>query len=217
MSGLKKPFFVCHRPGEAAPLVTEELALHQFAWNRATVDGYEWCLSPRSLLVNQSGDHFLAAAGFAADVYGRLAAGQLGDLRAQGPNRLRVACQTGFRIRGGRPDRPQLESRIERFEKRLRQQGIALRVFIAMAFVVVVVFSLFRTRDAMRDDSEDAEHGRVCDSLHVWTSYGTNVTASAFDRLKLDPHGPPGSRNQPWKFQVWPTVMEPKMPRLAWE
>ncbi|MNO99164.1 hypothetical protein D3C76_909300 [compost metagenome] len=74
--------------------MAEELALHQFGWNRPAVHRDEGVVLARALFVDQPRHQLLAAAGFAADVDRRLAARQLGDLVAHHPHRWRVAEQT---------------------------------------------------------------------------------------------------------------------------
>ncbi|KJU76517.1 hypothetical protein N619_28195 [Ectopseudomonas oleovorans] len=102
---LEQPLLVFDGAGEAAFLVTEELALHQLRGNSAAVDRYERLFDARALLMDQACDQFLAAARFAADVDRRLAAREFLDLLAQRLHRRRVAEQAavdrGFLAFGG--------------------------------------------------------------------------------------------------------------------
>ena len=79
LRGLEQAVLVGVRAGEAALLVAEEFALHQFGRNRAAVDRHERTAGARALLVDQARDELLADAGFAADVDRRLAARELAD------------------------------------------------------------------------------------------------------------------------------------------
>src|SRR5262249_57132615 len=79
---LKEAVAVALGSGKCAFLVTEELALHQVLGDGAAVDRDEGPLAPRALAVDQPRGELLAAAGFARDVYRRLAPGELLDQRA---------------------------------------------------------------------------------------------------------------------------------------
>ena len=83
------------RAGEAALLVAEELALHQFRRDRAAVHRHERPLRARPALVDHARDHFLAGAGLAVDIDRRLAARELLDLVAQRLHWRRFAEQAG--------------------------------------------------------------------------------------------------------------------------
>src|SRR5690554_5255271 len=75
--------FVVDGAAEAALLVAEEFAFHQFRRNSAAVDGNERAVGPRALQVNHSGHQLFTAAGFAADKHRGLAAGQFAGLVTQ--------------------------------------------------------------------------------------------------------------------------------------
>src|SRR5690554_2123797 len=75
--------FVVDGAGEAAFLVAEEFAFHQFRRNSAAVDGNKRAVGPRALQVNHSGHQLFTAAGFAADKHRCLAAGQFAGLVTQ--------------------------------------------------------------------------------------------------------------------------------------
>ena len=68
---------------KAALLVAEQLALHEFGRNGAAVDRYERAFAPGARRVNQLRNQFLAGAGLAEDVHGRLTARHFLDHLAQ--------------------------------------------------------------------------------------------------------------------------------------
>src|SRR5690606_10348934 len=68
---------------EATLLVAKKFAFHQLGRNGAAVDGDEFLLMSWTQRVNRTCCQFLATAGFPADEYRRLAAGQLPDLLFQ--------------------------------------------------------------------------------------------------------------------------------------
>ncbi|MNN85572.1 hypothetical protein D3C81_2028790 [compost metagenome] len=63
--------------------MAEKLALQQLRRDRRAVDRNERLIDAGALIMDQARDQFLAAAGFSADVYRRMAAGQFGDVFAQ--------------------------------------------------------------------------------------------------------------------------------------
>ena len=65
--------------GEAALLVAEELAFHEFLRDRAAIHRHECLVRPRTLLMNHARHQLLAGTRFTADVNGCLAAGELGN------------------------------------------------------------------------------------------------------------------------------------------
>src|SRR5690554_2072582 len=75
--------FVVDGAGEAAFLVAEEFAFHQFRRYGSAVDGDERAVGSRALQVDHPGNQFFTAAGFAADKHGGLAASQFAGLVAQ--------------------------------------------------------------------------------------------------------------------------------------
>jgi len=89
--------------GEAALAMAEELAFHQFAGNGAAVDRNEWAGRACALVVDGTGNQFLADARFPQDVDRCLAARDLADGGAQLIHCRRAAEQAGgvFRRRWG--------------------------------------------------------------------------------------------------------------------
>ena len=83
MGRLEQSGFVFDGTAEAAFAMAEKLALHQFRRNRPAIDRDKRLAGAGALLMDQSRDQLLAAAGFAADVHRRLAAGQFVDVFAQ--------------------------------------------------------------------------------------------------------------------------------------
>src|SRR5690554_5542667 len=75
--------FIVNGAGEAAFLVAEEFAFHQFRRYGSAVDGDEWAVGSRALQVDHPGNQFFTAAGFTADKRRSLAAGQFAGLVAQ--------------------------------------------------------------------------------------------------------------------------------------
>src|SRR5690554_260150 len=75
--------FIVNGAGEAAFLVAEEFAFHQFRRYGSAVDGDEWAVGSRALQVDHLGNQFFTAAGFTADKHRSLAAGQFAGLVAQ--------------------------------------------------------------------------------------------------------------------------------------
>ncbi len=73
--------------------MAEEFTLHQFGRNRPAVDRDERVSGPGAKLVEQTGDPFLATAGFTADIDRRQAVGQLVDVATQGIHGRRVSQQ----------------------------------------------------------------------------------------------------------------------------
>ena len=112
LAAWNRSFLVRDRAGEAAFLVTEEFALHQFGWNRAAVHRNERRVGARSLLVNQSRREFLTAAGLAADVDRRLTARELLDLIAQALHRARPPGEPNARFGRG-VESGQLQRRVD--------------------------------------------------------------------------------------------------------
>ena len=96
--GLEEPRLVRHRPGEAALLVPEELALQEVLRDGAAVDGHERLAGPGSLIVDVVGHQLLAGPRFAGDVDRRLAAGELRDSRAGSPHGLGIADEASLRL-----------------------------------------------------------------------------------------------------------------------
>ena len=88
--------------GEAAFLVAEELAFHQFGGNRAAVHRHERAVGARAFVVDGARHQLLADAGFAGDVHGGLAAGHLGQGGPQAGHGGGLAQQA----RGHRAGRP---------------------------------------------------------------------------------------------------------------
>ena len=78
-----RPILSWLAPVKAALDVAEQFAFHQLRRNGATVHRNESARGPGAVVVDESGHHLLAAAGFAVYVHRRLAAGQLGNLLAQ--------------------------------------------------------------------------------------------------------------------------------------
>ncbi|MNQ41251.1 hypothetical protein D3C85_549210 [compost metagenome] len=112
---LEQALLVFHRAGEAALLVAEELAFHQLGRNGAAVDRHEGPVGARSLFMDQSCHQFLAAAGFAADVDGGLAAGEFLDLLAQGIHWRRAALQAAVHRRFAILRRAQAQGGVDQF------------------------------------------------------------------------------------------------------
>ena len=82
---LEQAYLVLVGAGKTAPGVTEQFTFHQLGRNGAAVDRNERAGSPRPVVVNEPGHHFLAAARLAVDMHRGLAARQLGYLAAQLP------------------------------------------------------------------------------------------------------------------------------------
>ena len=112
LGGLKQAGLVFHRPGEAAFLVTEELALHQLGGDRTAVDGHEGRAAARAAAVDEPRGEFLAGAALTRDVHWGLVAGELVDHGAQLLHPGRLAQQAAVvggddcfaAARGGRHD-----------------------------------------------------------------------------------------------------------------
>lgn len=131
--GLEQALLVFDSASEAAFLVAEELAFHQFGGNRAAVHRHERPLDTWPLLVDQARHQLLAATGLATDVDRRLAARQLADLVAQGAHRRRLAEQAvvhrrflGFRVaqaQGGCHQLPQA-TEVDRFGEEVEGTGL---------------------------------------------------------------------------------------------
>ena len=81
--GLDQSFLVADGAREAAALVPEQLAFHELGRNGAAVHRHKGAVAARSRLMNELRDQFLAGAGFAVDVDGRLAACDARDHLAQ--------------------------------------------------------------------------------------------------------------------------------------
>src|SRR5260221_4195073 len=90
---MQKAVLVAIGAGERAFFVAEEFALHQVFGNGAAVDGDELRLAARAAGMDQARGDFLAGAGFAGDVYRRLAARQLADHVAGTRDRRRFSDQ----------------------------------------------------------------------------------------------------------------------------
>jgi len=69
---LEKPRAPCHRSGERALLVPEELALEHALGERATIDGFKGTVAAGAVGVNGVGDDILARPAFALDQDGNL-------------------------------------------------------------------------------------------------------------------------------------------------
>ena len=98
--GLDQPLLVAHRAGEAAALVTEELAFHEFGGNRAAIDRHERAVAARAGFMNEFRHQFLAGAGFAENMYRRLAARDARNHFAQVLHGRRGAEQAGAEYAG---------------------------------------------------------------------------------------------------------------------
>jgi hypothetical protein len=68
------------RPGEGAPLMSEQLGLEQLLGQRGAVERNEWPALPRRRAMDEARDHFLPGARLAVDEYGRVGTGDLGRL-----------------------------------------------------------------------------------------------------------------------------------------
>ena len=97
LGGLDQALLVGHRAGEAALLVAEQLAFHQLGRDRAAVHRHERPIAARAGFVDQVRDQFFAGAGFAIDMYRRLAACDAFDHLAQLFHRARAAEQFDLR------------------------------------------------------------------------------------------------------------------------
>src|SRR5690554_703725 len=95
--------FVVDGAGEAAFLVAEEFAFHQFRRYGSAVDGDERAVGSWALQVDHPGHQFFTAAGLAADKHRGLAAGQFAGLAAQFADLRGITQQqAGFVVLFGR-------------------------------------------------------------------------------------------------------------------
>jgi hypothetical protein len=83
LGALHQSLLVGHGAGEAAALVTEQLAFHELGGDRAAVDGHERRLRAGPAFMNHARNQFLAGAGLTADVHRRLTARDATDHLAQ--------------------------------------------------------------------------------------------------------------------------------------
>src|ERR1700730_1876481 len=73
--GLNEASLVAHRSGEAAALMTEQLAFHEFRRNGAAIHRNKGAVAPWTRFMDEFRHQFLAGSGFAENMYRRLAAG----------------------------------------------------------------------------------------------------------------------------------------------
>ena len=69
---LHQACFIVHSSRKAAFLMAEELALHEFGCDCATIDCQKGPFGARSAVVDQSGHQLFSRAGFAGNVHRRL-------------------------------------------------------------------------------------------------------------------------------------------------
>ena len=134
IGGLEQARLVGNCTGKAAFAVAEKLAFHQLGRYGAAVDRYKGLFGSGAERVNATGDQFLAAAGLAADIQRRLAAGEFADLVAQSLDwwrdaEDRVLCLGagfGLRISQAQCRRDQLAQagEIDRFGQEVKCAGL---------------------------------------------------------------------------------------------
>ncbi len=81
-------------PRETSFAMAEQLAFDEVLRQRPAIDRHERLIGPQALLVEGSGDEFLAGPGFAEDQHARMCRGHFGDKLADAIHVRRIADQS---------------------------------------------------------------------------------------------------------------------------